>query len=506
MSTPGTIERPLCVAVIGSGPSGFYAAEALLKAPNLTVRVDVFDRLPTPFGLVRGGVAPDHQKIKAVTATYEKVAADPRVRFFGNVKLGRDLSVEDLRARYDQIVYAVGCESDRPMGVPGEALDGSFAATDLVGWYNGHPDHRLHRFDLSCEAVAIVGMGNVAMDVARILTQDAELLARTDAASYAVEALRNSRIKRVYLLGRRGPVQAAFSPREIEEIGEIERASLTVTNEDLVLDEVSKSGLIDPRVKKNYEYLSMVARRSTGAKDRRIVLRFCVSPVALIGSAGHVEAIALERNELIPDGHGGVTARGTGRLETLDGIGLVFRAVGYRGIPIPGVPFDDHAGHIANVEGRVAAANAVVPGEYVVGWAKRGPSGLVGANRADSIATVQAMLADLKEITASKRCVDPAPEATPRLLAAKGVKSVDFAQWKALDRIELTRGAARGKVREKFTRVEDMLAALCMTTSSMATSTQRQATTDKTGRIVQEAYSPVSYAGVCEEDRPCSRF
>jgi ferredoxin--NADP+ reductase len=212
-----------------------------------------------------------------------------------------------------------------------------------------------------------------------------------------------------------------------------------------------------------------------------------VSPVALVGSAGHVEAITLERNELIPDGHGGVTARGTGRLETLDGIGLVFRAVGSRGIPIPGVPFDNHAGHIANVEGRVTAANALVPGEYVVGWAKRGPTGLVGTNRADSIATVQAMLADLKEITASERRVDPSLEATPRLLAAKRVKSVDFTQWKRLDKIELTRGAEHGKVREKFTRVEDMLAALCMTTSSMVTSPHCQATTDTTGRIVQEA-------------------
>ena len=468
MNAPGTVERPLCVAVIGSGPSGFYATEALLKASTLTVRVDLFDRLPTPFGLVRGGVAPDHQKIKAVTVIYEKVASDPRVRFFGNVKLGRDISVEDLRARYDQIVYAVGCESDRPMGIPGEALDGSFAATDLVGWYNGHPDHRHHRFDLSCEAVAIVGIGNVAMDVARILTQDAELLAKTDAASYALDGLRNSRIKRVYLLGRRGPVQAAFSPKEIEELGEIERATLIVTKEDLLLDDVSKPGLIDPKVRKNYEYLSTVAGRSRGAKDRRIILRFRVSPVALIGSAGHVEAITLERNELIADGHGGVTARGTGRLETLDGIGLVFRAVGYRGIPLPGVPFDNRAGHIANVEGRVAAANeVVVPGEYVVGWAKRGPSGLVGTNRADSIATVQAMLADLKEITASERSVDSSSEATPRLLAAKGVKSVDFAQWKILDKIELTRGVAHGKVREKFTRVEDMLTAMCMTGASV---------------------------------------
>jgi ferredoxin--NADP+ reductase len=227
---------------------------------------------------------------------------------------------------------------------------------------------------------------------------------------------------------------------------------------------VSKPGLIDPRVRKNYEYLSTVARRSGGAKDRRIMLRFCVSPVALIGSPGHVEAITLERNELIPDGHGGVTARGTGRLETLHGIGLVFRAVGYRGLPLPGVPFDERAGHIANVEGRVATANeVVVPGEYVVGWAKRGPSGVLGTNRADSLATVQAMLADLKKITVADRSVDPSLEATPSLLAAKAVKSVDFAQWKTLDKIELTRGVARGKVREKFTRVEDMLAALSMT-------------------------------------------
>jgi ferredoxin--NADP+ reductase len=469
MNTLGTTERPLCVAVIGSGPSGFYATEALLKATNVAVRVDVFDRLPTPFGLVRGGVAPDHQKIKAVTVIYEKVASDPRVRFFGNVKLGRDISAEDLRSRYDQIVYAVGCESDRPMGIPGEGLAGSFSATDLVGWYNGHPDHRHHRFDLSCEAVAIVGIGNVAMDVARILAQDPGLLAKTDAASYAVDSLRASRIKRIHLLGRRGPVQAAFSPKEIEEIGQIERTSLAVTTEDLLLDDASKSGLVDPIAKKNYDYLSAAAQRRAAGKGRSVILRFCVSPVALIGSAGHVEGITLERNELIPDGRGGVIARGTGRLETLDDIGLVFRAVGYRGIPIAGVPFDERAGHIANVDGRVSSASGVVPGEYVVGWAKRGPSGLVGANRADAMATVQAMLIDLKDRQASLRSVDPSLDAIPRMLAAKGVKSVNCAQWKRLDKIELTTGARHGKVREKFTRVEDMLAALCMTTYSVVT-------------------------------------
>src|SRR5258708_1557949 len=238
------------------------------------------------------------------------------------------------------------------MGIPGEALTGSFAATDLVGWYNGHPDHRHHRFDFSCEAVAIVGIGNVAMDVARILTQDAELLAKTDAASYAVESLRNSRIKRVYLLGRRGPVQAAFSPREIEEVGEIERASLSVTSEDLVLDDVSKSGLVDRRVKRNYEYLSMVARRSAATMDRQIILRFCVSPVALIASAGHVEAITLERNELIPDGHGGVGARGTRRFGNFGGGGLVVRAGGLRRLPTPPLPLRDPTRPTQHLGGR----------------------------------------------------------------------------------------------------------------------------------------------------------
>jgi ferredoxin--NADP+ reductase len=460
MSIPGTAERPLCVAVIGSGPSGFYAAEALLKTPGLTVRVDVFDRLPTPFGLVRGGVAPDHQKIKAVIAVYERVAADPRIRFFGNVKLGVDVTVDDLRARYDQIVYAVGCESDRKMGIPGEDLAGSYSATDFVGWYNGHPDHRNHKFDLSCEAAAVVGIGNVAMDVVRILAQDPEILAKTDIAAHAVEALRKSKVKRVYLLGRRGPAQAAFSPKEIEEIGEIERANLVVREDEIKLDEVSKAELADATVKKNCDYLSEAAKKGAGDKDRKVMARFCVSPVELIGKDGKVAAIKLERNNLEPDGKGSVKARGSGSFETLEGVGLVFRSVGYRGIPVPGVPFDEKAGRIANDAGRVTSAGAVVPGEYVVGWAKRGPSGLVGTNRADSVLTVNAMLADLKDGKLPGRAVDASVAATPKLLSAKGVKAVTFAQWKELDKMELANGAKNGKIREKFTRVEEMLAAL----------------------------------------------
>ena len=460
MSAPGTADRPLCVAIVGSGPSGFYAADALLKTAGLTVRVDVFDRLPTPFGLVRGGVAPDHQKIKAVIAVYEKLALDPRIRFFGNVKLGRDISAGELHARYDQIVYAVGCESDRHMGIPGEELIGSFSATDFVGWYNGHPDHREHSFDLSCEAAAIVGVGNVAMDVTRILAQDPEILAKTDIAAHAVDALRRSKIKRIYLLGRRGPVQAAFSPKEIEEIGHVQRATLVVSKDELQLDDVSKAGLSDAEAKKNYDYLTEVASQNVPQKDCQIFARFCVSPVEILGKNGKVTALKLERNSLVPDGKGGVKAQGAGKFETLDGVGLVFRSVGYRGIPIAGVPFDEKSGHIANDAGRVIENGTPVVGEYVVGWAKRGPSGLIGTNRADSVATVANMIVDLKAGVLPSRERETELGSTPRLLASKGITAVDFSQWKQLDKIELANGAKQGKLREKFTRIDEMLSSI----------------------------------------------
>ncbi|MDE2142187.1 MAG: FAD-dependent oxidoreductase [Elusimicrobia bacterium] len=459
MNTPGTADRPLRVAIVGSGPSGFYAADALLKAPGLQVRVDVFDRLPTPYGLVRGGVAPDHQKIKAVIAVYEKVALDPRVRFFGNVKLGRDLSVDELRARYDQIVYAVGCESDRHMGIPGEELNGSHSATEFVGWYNAHPDHQDHEFDLSCSAAAVIGIGNVAMDVTRLLACSPDDLAKTDIADHALGALRANRIKTIWLLGRRGPAEAAYSPAEIEEIGELPTADLVVDPAEAAVDAVSQDELKDANVRKKVEYVQKHAALGEGAKGRKVRLRFCVSPVELIGEDGRVKALRLEKNKLISDGKGGVKSVGTGALETIP-VGLVLRSVGYRGVPIPGVPFDEKSGHISNDAGRVTAAGAAVPGEYVVGWAKRGPSGLIGTNRADSVLTVQAMLADLKDGKLPARAVDTSPDSTPALLAAKGAAPVTLAQWKTLDKAELDNGARHGKIREKFTRVADMLAAL----------------------------------------------
>jgi ferredoxin--NADP+ reductase len=456
----GTPQRPLAVAIAGAGPSGFYAAEALLKIPGISVRVDLFDRLPTPYGLVRGGVAPDHQKIKSVTAVYERTALDPRLRFFGSVKLGQDVDAAELAARHDAVIYAVGCESDRHMGIPGEELAGSHSATEFVGWYNGHPDHRDRVFDLNTDAVAIVGVGNVAMDVTRILACDAERLAKTDIAAYALDALRKSGVKTVWLLGRRGPAEAAYSPAEIQEIGELDSADLAVDAGEAIVDEVSRGELSDPAVKKKVEYVQAHALKGAGTRARKIRLRFRASPGEIMGKDGRVSALRLEKNTLIADGNGGVKAVGTGVFEIIN-VGLVLRSVGYRGIAIPGVPFDDKSGHIPHVEGRVVPApgGRPLPGQYVVGWAKRGPSGLIGTNRADSVATVQALLADLKA-GALPMSTDASLDATLRLLADKKVRALSFADWQKIDSLEKAAGSKTGKIREKFTRVEDMLAAL----------------------------------------------
>ncbi len=457
MSKLGTPDRPLRVAVVGSGPSGFYAAEALLKTKDLSVTIDMFDRLPTPYGLVRGGVAPDHQKIKSVTIVYEKVALNPAFRFFGNVMLGRDIQVEDLRKHYDQIVYAVGNESDRSLGIPGEELKGNHSATAFVGWYNGHPDHRDTDFDLTQERAAVIGIGNVAMDVTRILAEDPAHLAKTDMAEHAVEALRSSKVKEIYLLGRRGPAQAAYSPVEVQELGELSGADLVIDPKETELDEVSKAALSDAATKKHVEYVQQAAKRPAGSKAKKVVLRFCVSPVEVIGKDGRCVALKIEKNKLVPDGKGGLKAQGSGEFETLP-MGLVFRSVGYRGIPIPGVPFDERAGKIPNVEGRVLAAvgKDLVPCEYVVGWAKRGPSGLIGTNRADSVLTVKAMTDDLAQGKVSG-APEPQPEFIEKMLRGRDIPFLSFADWKRLDKLELERGTAKGKIREKFTRIKEML-------------------------------------------------
>jgi ferredoxin--NADP+ reductase len=462
----GSAERPLRVAIVGAGPSGFYTAAALLAAARTddtgpTVSIDVFDRLPAPYGLVRYGVAPDHPKIKAVDRVFEKLCLDPRVRFLGNVELGRDLSREDLLAHFDQVVYAVGGQSDRRLGIPGEDLAGSHSSTGFVAWYSGHPDFLDLEVDLSCEAAAVVGIGNVAMDVARILARSADDLAATDIADHALEVLRGSRVRDVYVLARRGPVQAKCSPPELKELGEIEGAGVVVDGTDLALDPLSaREAEEDRQAKKNLELLAAYAGADGGSPRRRIHLRFLVSPVEILGEDGKVTGIVVERTRLEDAGGGRLRAVGTGRTETLP-VGLVVRAVGYRSLPLPELPFDDRSGIIPNVKGRIVdpATGSPLPREYVVGWVKRGPTGLIGSNKPDGVETAAAMLEDLPAL-------DPvpaeaaAPAAIDSLLAARGARPVPFCDWQRLDTLEVERGRPHGRPRVKFVRVADMLAAL----------------------------------------------
>jgi ferredoxin--NADP+ reductase len=425
------------------------------------VSIDVFDRLPAPYGLVRYGVAPDHPKIKAVDRVFEKLCLDPRVRFLGNVELGRDLSREDLLAHFDQVVYAVGGQSDRRLGIPGEDLAGSHSSTGFVAWYSGHPDFLDLEVDLSCEAAAVVGIGNVAMDVARILARSADDLAATDIADHALEVLRGSRVRDVYVLARRGPVQAKCSPPELKELGEIEGAGVVVDGTDLALDPLSaREAEEDRQAKKNLELLAAYAGADGGSPRRRIHLRFLVSPVEILGEDGKVTGIVVERTRLEDAGGGRLRAVGTGRTETLP-VGLVVRAVGYRSLPLPELPFDDRSGIIPNVKGRIVdpATGSPLPREYVVGWVKRGPTGLIGSNKPDGVETAAAMLEDLPAL-------DPvpaeaaAPAAIDSLLAARGARPVPFCDWQRLDTLEVERGRPHGRPRVKFVRVADMLAAL----------------------------------------------
>lgn len=459
-----TAERPLRVAVIGAGPAGYYAIDRLLRREGLVVEVDLYERLLTPYGLVRLGVAPDHPSIKSVTATFDKVAARPSVRFFGGVEFGKDVTLADLRAHYHQILYCTGAQTDRRMGIPGEALEGSYAATEFVGWYNGHPDYCDNRFDFSAERVAVVGMGNVALDVARILCLSPDEIAKTDIADHALAALRQSRIKEVYLLGRRGPAQAAFTPPEIKELGELADADIAVVPEEVELDSRSREALEKSQSRdasRNVELLRGYALRRTTAKPRRLVLRFLVSPVELIGDErGRVLGMRLVRNELYATPSGALQPRATDRFEDL-AVGLVFRSVGYRGVPLPGVPFDDKRGVILNEKGRVLDPDTGQPlcGQYAAGWIKRGPRGLIGTNKPDAAETVCCMMEDLGngKVLAPAQ---PSAAAAEALVRRRRPDFVSHADWLRLNELEVARGRAQGRPRSKFTRVEEMLAAL----------------------------------------------
>jgi ferredoxin--NADP+ reductase len=454
----------LRVAIVGAGPAGFYAADALLRQDNVPVEIDMFDRLPTPFGLVRAGVAPDHQKIKFVTTAFDKVARHPRFRFFGCVDVGRDVSVEDLQRYYHQILYSTGAQTDRRMGIPGEDLEGSHPATEFVAWYNGHPDYRDLRFDLSQERVAIVGVGNVAIDVARILCRSVDELAKTDIADHALDALAGSRVREVVLLGRRGPAQAAFTNPELKELGELEIADVTARPEEVALDPATRAGLErnpDRPTTKKVEILAEYARRPLTGKPRRLTLRFLVSPVELLGDpAGRVRAIRLVRNELYATDTGTLQARATSTFEELPA-GLVFRSVGYRGVPVRDVPFHEGWAVILNERGRVLDPDTRRPrtGQYTAGWIKRGPSGVIGTNKPDAAETVAGMLEDAVA-GHILRPAEPDPAAAERFVRERQPDVVTYPDWLKLDQIEVEQGRAAGRPRRKLTRLADMLAAL----------------------------------------------
>ena len=434
---------PLRVAVVGSGPAGFYAASALLTS-DLPVEVDLIERLPTPWGLVRLGVAPDHPNIKAVSRAFEKTAAQPGFRFFGNVEVGKHVTHEELRGLYHAVVYAVGAQTDRQLGIPGEDLAGSWAATEFVAWYNGHPDFQELEFDLSHERAVVIGNGNVALDVARMLALTPEELAPTDTTDAAIEAINSSAIVEILVVGRRGPVQAAWTPVEVGELGELAGADIVVDPADLELDAASAAELdaAPPTVRRNVDHLRAYAARAPAGKPRRIRLRFLASPVAILGD-GKVEAIELVRNELV-DGR----AVATEERETIP-CGIVFRSVGYRGVGLPGVPFDDGSGTIPNEGGRAE------PGLYAAGWIKRGPSGVIGTNKKDATETVELLLEDARAGKLPPRAGGTLAD----LLAERGVDAVLYTGWQAIDEAERSAGEPHGRPRIKLATWDELLAA-----------------------------------------------
>jgi ferredoxin/flavodoxin---NADP+ reductase len=427
---PGTPDSPLRVAIVGSGPAGFYAADHLLRREGVAIEVDMLDRLPTPFGLVRGGVAPDHPKIKSVIRVYEKTAARDGYRFFGNVQLGRDVSPAELAERYHAVIYAYGAETDRHLGIPGEDLPGSGPATAFVGWYNAHPDYAHLEFDLSCERAVVIGNGNVAADVTRMLALTRDELAVTDTADHAIDPLADCAIKEIVVLGRRGPVQAAFTNPELRELGEMADADIHVDPAELELDELSRSYLeseADITARKNVEILNEFARKEPEGKPRRIVLRFLASPIEIEGD-GRVEA------------------------------GLVLRSIGYKGVAVDGIPFDDRRGVIPNEAGRVVDRDrgGHMPGQYAVGWIKRGPSGVIGTNKKDAQDTVDSLFEDL-EAGRMPDPADPGRDSIHALVTERRPDHVSYQGWQAIDSAEVERGKPLGRPRVKFCKIDEMV-------------------------------------------------
>ncbi len=441
---------PLRVAIIGAGPSGFYAAGQLLAVEEPQFAVDLYDRLPTPYGLVRAGVAPDHPKIKSVTRAYDKTSQHERFRFFGHVELGSDITRQHLLERYHVVCYTIGTSIDKRLGIPGEDLRGSHAATEFVAWYNGHPDHSGLEVDLQAKQVVVVGAGNVAIDVARMLALAPSELAVTDTADHAMDVLSSSGIEEVTILARRGPLQAAFTNPELLEMGELARADVEVVGGEL--DELSAVALLeaDKTRRRNVEIVQEYAARPKTGKPITVRFRFLASPVELLGdAAGRVRAVRIEQNEIVAREDGSLAARGTGAFEEIPAQ-LVFRSIGYTGQPVAGIPFDEGRGLIRNAGGRVTAADGTHhAGEYVSGWIKRGPSGVIGTNKKDAHDTVEKILED----AVGGRLNDPVADDIEEMIATRATYAVTWEVWQAIDAIETAAGAASdpGRPRVKLT-------------------------------------------------------
>jgi ferredoxin--NADP+ reductase len=430
----------LRVAVVGSGPAGVYAADALTRGTT-GVTVDVLDRLPAPYGLVRYGVAPDHVKMKSVDAALRKVLERDAVRFVGNVEVGTDLTLDDLRRHYDAVLFATGAAVDRRLGVPGEDLPGSFSATDFVAWYSGHPDAELDRFTLRARRVVVVGVGNVAVDVARVLAKTSAELSSTDVPGHVLDVLAGSAVEEITMVGRRGPAQARFTTKELRELGELANADVLVDPADLELSEADLAALEDDRtLRANLEVLRGWADRRPEGRPRTLALRFWLRPAEVLG-VDAVTGLRTERTRLA-----GGRLVGTG--ETVDlPAEMVLRSVGYRGLPLPGLPFDEATGCVPHAAGRVLTEAGPLPGVYVAGWVKRGPTGVIGTNKSDAAETVTTLLADADGLP---RAAERDPDAVLRLLGERGVDPVEWSGWEAIDAAEQALGEARGCVRVKI--------------------------------------------------------
>ena len=436
------------VAVIGSGPAGFYACEHLFKKDEHNFSIDMFDKLPTPHGLVRSGVAPDHQKIKSVTRVYDKIASNENFRFFGLVEYGKHITLDDLKRHYHIVVFATGAQTDRKMNIPGEDLKRSHTATEFVAWYNGHPEYKDFEFDLTQEKVAIVGVGNVAVDVARILCRTEEELLKTDIADYALEALKSSNVKEVYLLGRRGPAQAAFTNPEVKELGNLDDAHAITRIEEVELDEFTKELLEskeDRSLVKKIEILNAYSEDIEFQKSKKLHLRFLVSPIEIVGDGqGSVKAIKLVKNELYKTEDGTLRPRATSETEELE-VGLVFRSIGYHGVPLPDVPFHEKWGVIHNDKGRVIDpdSNEHVQGVYSTGWIKRGPSGVIGTNKQDSGETVECIIEDI--VSGNLLSPEsPDPGHITQLINERQPQHFSYEDWLRLNELEISKGQETG--------------------------------------------------------------